>query len=152
MPSHVYVAGYVPHPEIRFVKIGKANSPEKRVKAYQTHLPGGLTFMVAAGVWNEPAAYMREAELLSFAHGHPEIKSAGGEWFAVSDTGLDALLERIQAIDGDAFMVELPKVKAVKGRHSGRVNPKRDEINRWREAGRRSPSGVSGAYSGTQRG
>lgn len=62
--SYVYLGGFRPHPQLLFVKVGKADNLIARSKAYATHLPGGLSFLYAAEVMNSDIAFVKEAHLL----------------------------------------------------------------------------------------
>jgi hypothetical protein len=151
--SHVYVVGYAPHPEALFIKIGKSNNPKHRLKAYKTHLPGGPSFMVASAIWTEQSAFRHEAKLLAYANGNAEFQAMGGEWFSTTIAGCEALIAELQEVGDYSFQVEISETRVATGKRKPTwVSRRQDDIQNWRAAGERSPSGVASGYSGPLRG
>lgn len=151
--SFVYLVGYAPHPEVLFVKVGKANSPKDRLKAYRTHLPGGPSFMLCAGISSSDRAYIQEAALLSFAQSCQHMKPMGGEWFSSSVAGVEIMLAELRKLSQDVFEVELGDAPRVaKGRHAGRPSEQSKRRRQWQDQAERSKGGVSSGYGGPQRG
>lgn len=151
--SFVYLVGYAPHPEVLFVKIGKADSPKERLKAYRTHLPGGPSFMLCAGISSSDRAYIQEAAMLSFALSCQHMKPMGGEWFASSVEGVEIMLGELRKLSQDVFEVELGEpARIARGRHAGRPSEQTKRRRVWKEQAEQHKGGVSSGFNGPQRG
>jgi hypothetical protein len=150
--SYVYLGGFRPHPQLLFVKVGKADNLVSRSKAYATHLPGGLSFLYAAEVVNSDVAYVKEAHLLVTIAEIEGCTSVGGEWFRVAVDALPKLVEELRKLDPDAFQVKLGKPKSFtsspKARRVKSVRDRAEQRKDWRSAAEDLPEGVAGLHSG----
>jgi hypothetical protein len=88
--GYVYVAGFMPLPDVLFLKGGKASSAVRRMRDYAGMLPGGLSFSYSVESDNPSGS---ERGLLNAMAARPEFESVGGEWFKC------ALLDRFLAFD-----------------------------------------------------
>ncbi len=103
--SHVYL-GFLPaEGDSFFVKVGKANNPERRQKSYATHCPGGLASMHAVKLESEGAAFAAETRMLSKMHRMAFVVPAGGEWFHVKGEALADLFDLFISEVGEPFRV-----------------------------------------------
>lgn len=80
--SHVYLCQYEAGDKL-FLKVGKANRVEERVKAYNTHIPCGLTSLKSLCLDSEKKAYDVEQILLNKLCDESFALPVGGDWFQV---------------------------------------------------------------------
>ena len=154
--SFVYLGGFRPHPQLLFVKVGKADNLVARSKAYATHLPGGLSFMYAAEVVNSDVAYVKEAHLLVTVGEIEGCKPVGGEWFRVAPEVLPKLVDELRKLDPEAFQITLAKPKSFghspKAQRVKSVRERNAQRKSWRDAAAALPEGVAGLHSGRHHG
>ena len=96
-----------------FVKVGKTDHPEKRVKAYQTHCPGGLSSMYATEVASNAAAYAAEARLLSAIGRIDGAAFVGGEWVKIPSHALEVAFDLLIQLVGEPVSVSLDRGRRV---------------------------------------
>lgn len=96
-----------------YVKVGKTDHPERRVKTYQTHCPGGLDSMHAVEVKSQAAAFAAEAKLLSRIGALPGARFVGGEWVLVPSGSLESVFEAMTSLVGEPFRVSVERGRRV---------------------------------------
>jgi hypothetical protein len=95
--SFVYVLFCEEQGGLTHVKIGKANDPAKRMRAYMTHCPIPVRSLYSAPAGDEYAAYTKEHELLS-ALCHFDRK---GEWLTLrTGAQVEELFDTAQRVLG----------------------------------------------------
>jgi hypothetical protein len=83
-----------------YLKAGKADHPERRIREYATHLPGGLQSMHAAKVASVAAAFAAEQRLLTKLRKLPRAQAKGGEWVEIEPDQLEDAFAALLAVSG----------------------------------------------------
>lgn len=110
-PSYVYLGILDVGGKYIFIKPGKADNIKRRLSAYITHLPGGLTGMKASGVSSSLLALELEEALNIRIYSFRGVLPMGGEWARVTRKTLDKVIAALDEIVGKHFDVETWKPK-----------------------------------------
>jgi hypothetical protein len=110
-----------------FLKVGKANDPKKRAMSYCTHIPHGLTRMLAAVAKSQAHALDAEDRLYEKLLEIPAAEPESGEWISIAAENLSLAEQIFAGIGGEVFEVQWP-VPAIRKKKRAVDLQKSDEI------------------------
>jgi hypothetical protein len=103
--GYIYVGGYQPvEGGPLYIKAGRSQRPNQRMKDYAVMVPGGLNFMRSAKV-DSPSR--SERELLTAISQMEGVEAVGGEWFKCQPIMRLTILDELHRLGSEVSNVRI---------------------------------------------